>query len=102
MTNYLISYDITDDKLRTKIAKTLKAKACRRLQKSLFLAPAFKQAEIRALERVLNQILQSTRRTDSDSILCWPASDPQLASMLWAGDVMFFDKIISDPDFLIA
>lgn len=102
MTNYLISYDITDDKLRTKIAKTLKAKACRRLQKSLFLAPAFKQAEISALERALNQILQSTRRADSDSILCWPASNAQLINMLWAGDALFFDKIISDPDFLIA
>lgn len=102
MTNYLISYDISDNRLRTKIAKILKANACRRLQKSVFLTPAFKQAEIQSLEAKLRQILTTGKATATDSILCWPASDLQLSKMLWAGDVVLFEKLLSDPDFLIA
>ncbi|HMQ46501.1 MAG TPA: CRISPR-associated endonuclease Cas2 [Saprospiraceae bacterium] len=101
MTNYLISYDIADDKLRTKAAKILQANACKRVQKSVFLAQAFSQKEIQQVRDQLGKLMQSPKKLATDSILCWPASDQQISAMRWEGDQPFFDNLINGSDFLM-
>lgn len=93
MTNYLISYDISDDRLRTRAAKLLERRGCKRLQKSVFFAPRYSIRELRELRTELRQILQQGQ-VDTDSILCIPVSQKLLGKLLWEGDQTFFDNLM--------
>jgi CRISPR-associated endonuclease Cas2 len=53
MANLFISYDITNDRLRTKTAKILERHGCKRVQKSVFYAARFEAAEVRKLRAEL-------------------------------------------------
>lgn len=82
MMNYLISYDISEDKVRLKIAQQLLKAGCRRLQKSVFIAMDFSTKEIKAL-KVLVVALVSLTSSDTNSIICLPISKTARISMWW-------------------
>lgn len=98
MTNYLISYDISEDKLRTKTAKMLIRCGCYRIQKSVFLAPNFGIDEIRQLQNDLKQMLSAVAGA-ADSVFCVPMTKAQLQEMQWIGNKSdmeaYFKEILS-------
>lgn len=91
MAHYLISYDISNDRLRNHAAKVLTRHGCKRLQKSVFLAPDFEPRELRRLREDLTRMLH-TDADSSDSLLCVPITKNYLQDVLWHGDQAFFDK----------
>ncbi len=91
MNNYLISYDLADDRLRTRAAKLLLRHGCKRLQKSVFFGPGFSVRELGRLRTALHRLLDG-KTADSDSVLCFPVSQNRLPEVLWEGDPTFFEK----------
>ena len=84
MTNYLIAYDISADRLREQVAVLLQQHGCRRVQKSVFLAPQFSAKELRALQADLRQ-LASGKLGPEESVIGIPLSPRQLTDCLWEG-----------------
>jgi len=85
MTNYLISYDISSDRLRTKVAKILERHGCKRIQKSVFFAPRYLPDELKRLRADLSKLL--TRAAEpADSILCVPIQKQYLVEVIWEGE----------------
>lgn len=96
MNNYLISYDISNDALRQKIAKYLTAQGCVRLQKSVHLAPKYEYKEIEQLKKNLHHLILKTDK-HTDSIICLPVSDTDMDSAYWAGNREVWKKIKDPP-----
>ncbi|MBL7793383.1 MAG: CRISPR-associated endonuclease Cas2 [Saprospiraceae bacterium] len=84
MTSYFLSYDISNDRLRNRLAKTLERHGCKRIQKSLFLAPNFEPRELQRLRDDCAKTL--LHRQPGDSLLCIPATRQYLQELIWAGE----------------
>jgi CRISPR-associated endonuclease Cas2 len=84
---HLISYDITNNKLRRRIMLLLKHKGCVRLQYSVWLTPHYGAKKRAAFKAMLDTLL--LRYTDlgmvSDSILCVPIEGDAVADIVWLG-----------------
>ena len=91
--HYLISYDIADDRLRTRAVKVLARHGCRRLQKSVFLARDFSPEELQRLRAELLPLLQ-TRADPADSLLCLPIERDLLRDNFWLPAGMPEDALI--------
>ncbi|QQS31221.1 MAG: CRISPR-associated endonuclease Cas2 [Sphingobacteriales bacterium] len=98
MNNYIISYDISNDKLRQKISKLLTQKGCSRLQKSVHLAPKFSVKELEQLKNAL-QPLMSMLDPVSDSVMCITAPDSDMEKAYWHGSVETWKSITEPPLF---
>lgn len=85
MTNYLISYDISSDRLRTKVAKALERHGCKRIQKSVFFAPGYTPDELKRLRADLSKLLAPAAEP-VDSILCVPIQKQYLVEVIWEGE----------------
>lgn len=81
---FLICYDITDNRLRLKIAKRLERAGCVRLQKSVFLAPHFEAKRMAILRGSILRLLPATLLPD-ESILVIPIERDNTADVVWAG-----------------
>ena len=81
--HYIISYDISDDKLRLKISKLLLASGCFRLQKSVFIAPNFPTKQIKLLKQDVLKMLHCPAQRDTDSILCFRITPKQVPGIWW-------------------
>jgi CRISPR-associated protein Cas2 len=95
MTNYFLSYDISEDALRTKIARILEQKGCRRVQKSVFFLPRFSRKELSALRAEIKEALK-TGRSEQDSIICIPTKQEILKQLVWEGDAQFFETAVKE------
>lgn len=84
MTSYFLSYDIADDRLRRRLDQLLQRHGCKRLQKSVFLAPRYEPPELAALRKDCQQLLR--HGAPQDSLLCIPATRQYLSDLLWHGD----------------
>ena len=82
---YLICYDITDDRLRTRLAKRLDNAGCLRLQKSVFIAPDFDARRLRILRGGIQKILPPTL-LQNESVVVIPIEKNNLSDICWAGD----------------
>lgn len=82
---YIICYDITDNKLRLKIAKRLERAGCLRLQKSVFVAPDFDAKRLAILRGGIKRLLPTTLLPD-ESIIVIPIEKDNTGEMLWAGN----------------
>ena len=80
---YILSYDISDDKLRLKVSKHLLASGCFRLQKSVFIAPSFTTKQIRQLKAEVLKILKHPNKVDTDSLLCFHITPKQIPNIWW-------------------
>lgn len=83
MTSFFLSYDISDDRLRIRLSKLLERHGCKRLQKSVFLAPDFEPREMTALRAGCLRLLQQAQ--PSDSLLCIPATRQYMDDLVWLG-----------------
>jgi len=95
MTSYLLSYDISNDKLRNKLSKILLRYGCKRLQKSVFLAPNFSKQELDTLRTVLEAALSPANKQKDDSLLCLPIVQTRLSELLWHGELDKIEGILS-------
>ncbi len=90
--NYLISYDISDDRQRDRLAKLLERRGCSRVQKSVFLAPNFKPEEIILLKSAVLRLI--TKKTEpNNSILCIPIEKDLMTHAVWYGNKSEWKKI---------
>ena len=80
--NYIISYDISEDGIRKKVADELLQAGCRRLQKSVFMAVDFNIKELRRMKSTV-LTLMATVTAPANSIICLPVSKKQKIEMWW-------------------
>jgi len=87
---YFIMYDIENDKIRREIAKYLEAKACIRVQKSIFVHHSNRKIykEICTTLIEVNEVYEN-----NDSILVVPVSDDNMQAMRIIGQQIDFDMI---------
>jgi len=69
--NHLISYDISDNRLRLKVSKQLKRAGCLRLQYSVF-AGSLRESTVNNLLLEISKFEQDAAWCDEDSILVLP------------------------------
>jgi len=93
--NYLILYDISNNKIRTLIAKYLESKGCIRIQKSVFLSHSNhkKFDEIRDTLADINDTYEN-----EDSIILIPINVSDARSMKLIGQNVNIDQIIDPPN----
>jgi CRISPR-associated protein Cas2 len=80
--NYIVSYDISEDTVRKKVANKLLEAGCRRLQKSVFMAVDFSAKDIRQLKAEVLALVGGVT-VPSNSVLCLPVSKKQKIEMWW-------------------
>lgn len=93
--NYLILYDISNNKVRTLVAKYLESKGCIRIQKSVFLSHSNhkKFDEIRETLVDINDAYEN-----EDSIILIPINVSDARSMKLIGQNVNIDQIIDPPN----
>ena len=92
---HLISYDIENDKLRTRLAKMIIGRGAIRIQKSVFFADLSAQKTADLL--VMLQNLQAELKT-GDNIIVIPMYDSVLEKMIIIGDNLRLDEAINPPN----
>ena len=68
---YLISYDIQDDAIRTKVAKTLLRYGLHRVQYSVYMGE-LRESTLTKVEKKLNEYTQLSTWSMEDSIMVMP------------------------------
>jgi CRISPR-associated protein Cas2 len=99
MTNYIISYDISETNLRTTLAKLLLRSGCQRIQKSVFFAPNFSADEIKTLRTNIQTIINHSN--PANSIFALPFSKQQALNMTWLGDNQHINQILHNFHFAL-
>lgn len=97
--NYIITYDIENDRLRVKIAKFLLKNACERIQKSVYLAPSFKTSEWDNFRQDLHILFQG-QLTVNDSLYIIPIQKKQLTEAIIIGNSSTLDSFLTDIFYL--
>jgi CRISPR-associated endonuclease Cas2 len=93
--NYLIMYDIQNNKVRTLVSKYLLKKGCIRVQKSVFLVHSDhkKFDEIRETLVEINEVYEN-----NDSIMLVPLNISDARSMKLIGKNVNIEQIIDPPN----
>ena len=97
---YLICYDISDNNLRTRLAKRLDRAGCLRLQKSVFIAPDFDARRLKILRGGIAKILPPTLALE-ESLIVFPIEKDNLTHPIWAGNSSKIEKILEKALFKI-
>lgn len=90
--NYLISYDISDDRQRDRLAKLLERRGCVRVQKSVFLAANFRTEEIILLKSAALRLM-SKKIDPNNSVLCLSIEKNLMTNAVWYGDKAGWQKL---------
>lgn len=95
--NYLIMYDIENNKVRRLVSKYLEKQGCIRIQKSVFMAntdhPTFNS--IHSTLKDINEFYENT-----DSIILVPVNVADVRSMKLIGSNISFDVLVDPPNTL--
>ena len=93
--NYLIMYDIQNNKVRTLVAKYLLKKGCVRVQKSVFLVHSDhkKFEEVKQTLVEINDVYEN-----EDSIILVPLNISDARSMKLIGKNVNIEQIIDPPN----
>ncbi len=94
---YLILYDISDNKVRTLVAKYLKSKGCVRIQHSVFLAHT-ENKHFQEIHTTLHEI--NGYYDNNDSIILVPVNASDVRSMKLIGKNINIDAITNKPNTL--
>ena len=96
---YLASYDITEDRLRTKLAKRLEAAGLERIQYSVFAGPL----TAGLLQQLKNEIsaLLAKSNFQTDRCLMLPITRRMLEAQIHWGKPLDVDYICGDQQVLI-
>ncbi|KXX69429.1 CRISPR-associated endonuclease Cas2 [Flammeovirga sp. SJP92] len=91
---YLICYDISDNKLRTSVMKTILKHGCDRIQKSVFISLPLKKKGFHLMYDELRALLEEKGDTE-DSLFFFPMDSKQLQSSQFIGNENAIQKIYS-------
>jgi CRISPR-associated endonuclease Cas2 len=98
--NYLISYDVSKPRLRDKICKCLERNACKRIQKSVFLAidmPA--KIKLKILSEL--KVISGMSATDETlHILFVPIDEEAIKKIESIGESVLWEEANENPNFL--
>ena len=94
---YLIMYDITDDKVRTQIAKYLIKQGCVRIQKSVYLVKS-KNKQFTEIHQTLKEV--NDFYENADSIILVPINASDVRSMKLIGKNVQISAIVDKPNTL--
>jgi CRISPR-associated protein Cas2 len=97
---YLICYDISEDRLRTRIAKRLERAGCVRLQRSVFVAPDFDARRLGILRGALLKMFPATLGYE-ESLLVIPIERDNLSSITLLGDTVRTEELLKKVLFTI-
>jgi len=92
---FFVMYDITNNKVRTQIAKYLIDKSCVRVQKSIFLVKASRLVFKEISETLLE--IQGMYE-NKDSILIVPVSTDEINAMKIIGENVDFDLVLKNKN----
>jgi CRISPR-associated endonuclease Cas2 len=98
--NYLISYDVSKPRLRDKICKCLERNACKRIQKSVFLAIDM-PSKIKL--RLINELQALAEMSEADKtlhILFVPIDEEAIRKIESIGENILWEKANENPKFL--
>ena len=95
--NYMILYDIEDNKVRRVVSKYLEKKGCIRIQKSVFMAntPNAQFTEIHSALKEINDFYDNR-----DSIILVPVNVADVRSMRLIGNNINIDILVDPPNTL--
>jgi CRISPR-associated endonuclease Cas2 len=93
--NYMIMYDIEDNKVRRLISKYLEKQGCIRIQKSVFMANT-DHPKFNAIHNTLKEINEFYENTDS--IILVPVNVADVRSMKLIGNNVNIDVIVDPPN----
>ncbi|MCB9282933.1 MAG: CRISPR-associated endonuclease Cas2 [Lewinellaceae bacterium] len=94
---YMILYDITEDKVRTQIAKYLEKQGCIRIQKSVFIARS-ENPRFQEIHDTLKEV--NSYYENQDSILLVPVNASDVRSMKIIGKNLQIEAIVDKPNTL--
>jgi CRISPR-associated endonuclease Cas2 len=95
--NYLIMYDIQDNKIRTQISKYLEKKGCIRIQKSIFMV----NSESKLFQEIYQTLLEVNECYENkDSIILVPFNTSDIRSMKIIGKELHIQTLIDKPNTL--
>lgn len=97
---YLISYDISEDRLRTRLAKHLRQQGCQRLQKSVFLSPTYPTREWKGVLHGIQALVQ-TSLAPMDSVFCVGLHHQDLEQVVVLGNQAVFQHAYTELLFFI-
>ena len=83
--HYAICYDIENDQLREKTAKTLRRHGAERVQKSVFTAAFMHKRDLKALHADLKRLYARRPLSPADSVLLLPLRDEHVPKILVLG-----------------
>ncbi len=92
---YLIMYDITNNKIRTAVAKFLEEKGCMRIQNSVFISKS-KNAKYKNIVALLKEI--NALYENEDSIVLVPIAMDDMRAMQIIGRSLHLNSIIDPPN----
>lgn len=95
--NYLIMYDIENNKVRRLISKYLEKEGCIRIQKSVFMANT-DHPKFNAIHNTLKEINEFYENTDS--IILVPVNVADVRSMKLIGSNISIDVLVDPPNTL--
>jgi CRISPR-associated endonuclease Cas2 len=95
--NFLIMYDIENDKIRNQISKYLEKKGCVRIQKSIFLV----NSETRVFQEIYQTLLEVNECYENkDSIILVPFNTSDMRSMKIIGREVHIETLLEKPNTL--
>ena len=92
---YLITYDITNDKVRKLISKFLLTKGCIRIQKSVFMANT-EHSKFKDIHETLKDI--NSFYENADSIILVPINVSDVRSMKLIGQNVDIETLVNPPN----
>ncbi len=92
---YLITYDITNDKVRKLISKFLLSKGCIRIQKSVFMANT-EHGKFKDIHETLKDI--NSFYENADSIILVPINVSDVRSMKLIGQNVDIETLVNPPN----
>ena len=92
---YLITYDITNDKVRKLISKFLLSKGCIRIQKSVFMANT-EHSKFKDIHETLKDI--NSFYENADSIILVPINVSDVRSMKLIGQNVDIETLVNPPN----
>lgn len=95
--HYFISYDIGQNRYRTKTAKILIRHGCVRVQKSVFYLPDALPREVAALGQELKKLLIETE-SEEDSVLFIPVEDDGMTAVGLVGENISLERAKNPPN----
>jgi CRISPR-associated protein Cas2 len=90
--DYFIAYDISDDRLRTRLAKDLERRGFHRLQQSVFFIREPKEGEWREAKAALRAWMEESEEGDSLAII--PTEDSRTGGVEVLGEKPEFQRLL--------